>query len=271
MLTEKTFTRDGISINYVEGPPSGVPLVLLHGVTTRWQTFLPILPALTARYTVFALDLRGHGKSSRSIDGYAVSNDVADIVAFINSRVGAPAALLGWSLGANISLLVGATAPELVRAIILEDPPLSALTDDDPNEATFFERFRAYRSILLMDGPESDKLKALASVQPVNNDLAVRKSYSQLRHTDPEILTCILEHRKWEGNRLDTLLPNVKCPVLLVQADAALGAALDDSTAQIALSLLSDCVHVYLPNVGHNVHVANPTAFVQMVFDFLET
>jgi len=33
MLTEKTFDTDTVTINYAEGPPGGMPLTMLHGIT----------------------------------------------------------------------------------------------------------------------------------------------------------------------------------------------------------------------------------------------
>lgn len=42
---------------------SGEPLVLLHGVGSRWQVYEPVLPALAAEHDVLAVDLPGFGAS----------------------------------------------------------------------------------------------------------------------------------------------------------------------------------------------------------------
>jgi hypothetical protein len=57
----------------------------------------------------------------------------------------------------------------------------------------------------------------------------------------------------------------------LVQGNPTLGAALDDRTAAVAGSLLADCVHVYWQDIGHDIHGERPTAFLQLVSDFLES
>ena len=134
MLTEKQIDTGTVTINYVEGPPSGAPLVLLHGVTMWWQTFLPVLPNFLIRHHTYALDLRGHGGSGHTPGAYFVSNDVADVAAFLRDCVQEPAVLLGWSLGGVVATLVAANAPDFVRAIVLEDPPLATLTDDDSSQ-----------------------------------------------------------------------------------------------------------------------------------------
>lgn len=41
----------------------GEPLVLLHGVGSRWQVFDPVMHALTVRHDVWAVDLPGFGSS----------------------------------------------------------------------------------------------------------------------------------------------------------------------------------------------------------------
>lgn len=41
----------------------GEPLVLLHGVGSRWQVWDPVMDALTARHDVWALDLPGFGST----------------------------------------------------------------------------------------------------------------------------------------------------------------------------------------------------------------
>jgi pimeloyl-ACP methyl ester carboxylesterase len=53
MLKEQIFNADVLPINFVEGPPSGPPLVLLHGGGDRWQYLLPIIPSLVMRMTNF--------------------------------------------------------------------------------------------------------------------------------------------------------------------------------------------------------------------------
>ena len=84
MLKERTFDANGVAINYAEGPPSGPPLVLLHGGGDRWQHFLPILPSLVMRWQVYALDLRGHGKSGRVPGQYRPEHRVPSSARYVD-------------------------------------------------------------------------------------------------------------------------------------------------------------------------------------------
>jgi pimeloyl-ACP methyl ester carboxylesterase len=59
LLKELSYQTGVVAINYAEGPPNGPPLVLLHGLTGRWQAFLSVIPALSVRWHDYALDFRG--------------------------------------------------------------------------------------------------------------------------------------------------------------------------------------------------------------------
>ena len=57
-----------VTLQYVErGETAGTPVIFLHGVTDSWRSFEPVLPHLPGSIRAFALSLRGHGDSSRTI------------------------------------------------------------------------------------------------------------------------------------------------------------------------------------------------------------
>jgi pimeloyl-ACP methyl ester carboxylesterase len=121
MLTEKTFTADGFSMNYAEGPQNGAPLVFLHGATGWWHDFDALQP-LILNWHVYACDMRGHGKSSCTPGKYRAVDFSDDIVALIQKQIQEPVVLIGHSNGGVPALLTAAKIPELTRAIILLEP-----------------------------------------------------------------------------------------------------------------------------------------------------
>src|ERR1051326_2168725 len=123
MLQEHSFNAGPVNINYVCSSESGPPLVLLHGITNRWEVFLNMMPFLTQRWRVFALDLRGHGRSSRVPGGYVGEQIAGDVVRFLEHKVGEPVVLYGHSLGGLVTTYIASNRPELVRAIGLADSP----------------------------------------------------------------------------------------------------------------------------------------------------
>jgi pimeloyl-ACP methyl ester carboxylesterase len=98
MLFEKEYRVGEATLNYAEGPEAGPPMVLTHGLTDRWQYYLPILPFLAMRWHVYALDFRGHGRSSRT-PPYRYIDHIEDTIAFIEGCVREPVVVFGSSMG----------------------------------------------------------------------------------------------------------------------------------------------------------------------------
>ena len=59
---------NGTRIAYLERAGGELPLVLLHGITDNARTYEPLLTGISPRCHVFALDLRGHGESTKRAD-----------------------------------------------------------------------------------------------------------------------------------------------------------------------------------------------------------
>src|SRR5947209_2019741 len=112
---------------------------MLHGVGRRGVDFLPLVPALATRWHLHLIDHRGHGRSGRAPGRYRVVDHMEDALAIL-TWLDRPAVLLGHSLGALVAAGVAAARPELVKAVILEDPPSDgflARLRDTPYHATF--------------------------------------------------------------------------------------------------------------------------------------
>lgn len=125
LMSERSITVDGRKLNVAVGPDNGPPLVLLHGQASRWQDIRRVLPTLLERHRVIAIDVPGHGASERlQRDEYTcgtVSGILADAIAQLTDE---PVLLSGHSSGGVLALAIAATQPELVRGLLLEDPPL---------------------------------------------------------------------------------------------------------------------------------------------------
>ncbi len=123
-FVEKQVELDNITMNYAEGPKNGPPLVLVPAQMGIWQSYHKVLPALAERFWVFAIDVRGHGRSSWTPGNYTwdtVSQDVAEFIAKVIKR---PAIISGNSSGGIIALWCAARASQWVSAVILEDAPV---------------------------------------------------------------------------------------------------------------------------------------------------
>jgi pimeloyl-ACP methyl ester carboxylesterase len=123
-IEEKYFHTGEVIMNYVAGPANGIPLVFIPGQTVTWEEYTLILPLLAGKFQVFAVTVRGHGKSSWTPGKYTFNQLGKDMTEFLKGVVGKPAIVAGNSSGGVLSVWLAANSPELVRAIVLEDPPL---------------------------------------------------------------------------------------------------------------------------------------------------
>ncbi len=125
---EQLFDTGEVLINYATaGKPSSPALLLIPGQTESWWGFEAVMDILKADFEIFAVDLRGQGRSGRTPGRYTLDNMGNDLVRVIQSVVGRPAIVSGLSSGGVLSAWLSAYAPKgLVRAAHYEDPPLFA-------------------------------------------------------------------------------------------------------------------------------------------------
>ncbi|MEH6587851.1 MAG: alpha/beta hydrolase [Halioglobus sp.] len=133
---------DGLQIaGLAWGDPENPPILALHGWLDNANSFAMLAPQLKNHHVV-ALDLTGHGQSSRrSADAtYQVYDDLPQILAVVEQLGWERFDLIGHSRGAIIAALFAATFPEKVRQLVLLDgvapPPLE--------EGEFVTQMRRY-------------------------------------------------------------------------------------------------------------------------------
>jgi pimeloyl-ACP methyl ester carboxylesterase len=121
---ELRFTTGDVTMNYVVGPASGLPLLLIPGQMESWQGYKCVLPELSKRFQIFVPDLRGHGKSTWTPGHYSYNICGNDLKEFLRGVVHRPAIVSGLSSGGVLAIWLAANAPERVLAVIGEDPPI---------------------------------------------------------------------------------------------------------------------------------------------------
>lgn len=123
-FAEQRFNTGEINLNYVVGPDHGPALVLVPAQMASWESYSKVLIPLARSFQVFAVDVRGHGRSDWTTGDYSWASVGRDMTAFLNGVVKRPALVSGNSSGGLIALWLVANLPECVTAIILEDAPV---------------------------------------------------------------------------------------------------------------------------------------------------
>ena len=124
-IVEKQVQVGSVTFNYAEGPDNGPALVLLHAQLLDWYTYSAVLPELSKGFHVYAIDYPGHGKTIVP-EGYVMSaeNIGNDLGRFIDEVIGTEVYVTGNSSGGLLATYLAANRGDVVKAIVLEDPPL---------------------------------------------------------------------------------------------------------------------------------------------------
>ena len=283
MFREEIVDIDDLGLNVAWGPEAGPPLLLLHGVMRRWTDFLPLIPSLMTRWKVIGMDFRGHGESGLVPGCYQVTDYVNDVVSVVRSCLNGPVVVYGHSLGAMAALAAAAQVPELVRAIVLEDPPFHTM-GKRIGDSVFLSQFAGIQAIL-GQGLELDGLvQALGDVElrepgaavskrlgDVRDASAIRYLASCLLRLDPDVLTPIVAGTWLDGYELTELLGQVQQPTLVMQGDTAAGGMLIDGDVALLRERLPRASIVRFAGVGHLIHGQDTAAAARVVTGFLES
>lgn len=257
----------GVRINYARAG-TGRPVVLLHGGSLRWQSLEPLMQALATRHQVYALDLRGHGRSQHVPSHYRLADYATDVTSFLEGRTG-PAAVFGHSLGAQVAIMAASRRPDLFRALAIGDVELSRSRAREAI-ASIRPRLRGFRELAGSRGSAQEIAAALRTMWIEDFEGSTGRAADvlgtdspwfaamaeSLADLDPTMLDAVIEFEAmYEGYEAQLLLPSIACPVLLIQADPARGGSLHDDEVATGKALLREVRNVRIEGAGHSAYV----------------
>jgi pimeloyl-ACP methyl ester carboxylesterase len=132
----------------------GPPLVLVHGTTSDYTSFRFVAPLLAQRFTLYAIDRRGRGKSGDAAD-YSFGRELDDLACVVESLDG-PADVFGHSFGATVALAAAPRLQGLRRLVLYEGSPgirvvpnadverIAALLDAGDDEEALAAAYRSF-------------------------------------------------------------------------------------------------------------------------------
>ena len=283
-----------VQMNYVTaGDSSSTPMLLIPGQTESWWGYQAVIPRLADHFQVFAVDLRGQGRSSRTPGRYTLDNMGNDLVRFLDLVVARPAIVSGLSSGGVLTAWLTAYAkPGQVIAAHYEDPPLFA-SETRPAIAPgirqgigpIFDLWNTFLGDQWSIGAWDALREGAATHLPEHmRFIPVPEQPPQnLMEYDPEWGRAF-----WSGTVAascdhDRMLRSVKvADVLLTHhqrvVDPATGfllGAMSDQQAQRVQDLLTGAgVRVdyrSFPDVGHAMHAERPELYVETLLDWVKS
>jgi pimeloyl-ACP methyl ester carboxylesterase len=294
-FAEQTVDTGEAAINYaVAGTPDQPALLLIPGQTESWWGYEQAMGLLQEHFQVFAIDLRGQGRSSRTPGRYTVDNFGNDMVRFIALAIARPVIVSGLSSGGVVTAWLSAYAmPGTIRGAHYEDPPLfSSEVNTSCGHSIrqtigpIFNLLNKYLGDQWSVGDWAGMVAALKTELPDWLSQAMAPMFGassevsqNLKEYDPEWGRAF-----WEGSVFRTcdharMLASVKCPVLYTHhfryvddtGGHLLGAA-SDLQARRVCELVSQAGQSIdyrsFPQTPHSMHGADPKLFTQLLVEF---
>jgi pimeloyl-ACP methyl ester carboxylesterase len=297
---KKATLTDGSVINYGEGPSNGPALLLIHGQNAAWEDYASVLPELSKKFHVFAVDCYGHGKSSHDPALYSCEANGKALIWFMENVIGEKCFVSGHSSGGILTAWLAANAPEQVKGIVLEDPPLFEVTPQEMQEGkacfAWKDTFETIHSFLnqkseadyavyyakhsymtsLFGGGVRDKfaqsVENFRKAHPGQTTRICWFPYAELRMDYADEYDLKFGEVFYDGSWMkdvdqESMLKNIKCPTIYLKAatnygkDGVLYAANSDEDAKKVQKCISNCETITIKS-GHDIHYEHPDVFI---------
>jgi non-heme chloroperoxidase len=258
---KRVILSTGVELQYLEqGRKNGEPVIFIHGFTDSHHSFDRNLPIFPRKFHVFALDLRGHGDSSKPACCYSQADFAADVVAFMDALGIARASLVGHSMGSFVAHRVAVDFPDrLDRLVLIGSAPTVAgnagalelktivdtLTDPiDPEFVLAFQASTFFRAIpeAFLETAVQESLKVPAAIWQQALDGLIADDHS-------------------------AELAGVTAPTLILYGDQDVFFSAAEQAQLDALIPISELTTY--EQVGHGTHVEVPIRAVHDIARFL--
>jgi pimeloyl-ACP methyl ester carboxylesterase len=288
-----------IRMNYAAaGNPALPPLVLIPGQSSSWWAYEQAMPLLAAEFQVFAVDLRGQGRSTWTPGRYTVDNFGNDMVRFLDLVVGRPAIVSGHSSGGVVAAWLSAFAkPGQIRAAVWEDAPLFASEVSPacgPSIRQAIGPVFALWNKWLGDQWSIGDLNGMQHAIPRELPATLLASFPKmatapgdstvdpmqtLREYDPEWGRAFVSGSATASCDHENLLAHVKVPVLFTHhyheehpSTGGFTGAITDGQVRRAETLVraagQEFTYLPFPDMPHSMHEADPQLYAKTVTDW---
>lgn len=266
-MTEWTqLERDGTRLAVAGLGGSGPPVLLLHGLAGHAEEWQETANWLTETHAVFGLDLRGHGRSERRPDDVSMQAHAADAIAAMK-HIGEPVILAGQSLGGLISIVVAATRPDLVRAlVVIEASPAGLEVEDTEALASDVEKelrswplpFRTRdEAVAYFGGPSVSAAAWADGLEERDDGLWPR--------FDIDVMVRMV--REAVGDSHWSAWDEIRCPVLIIRGETG---SLSRSEAKEMVRRSASSRLIEVSGAGHDVHLDRPKEWREALSTFLD-
>jgi len=257
----------------------GPALLLLHGLGCDHTTWLPVVAALSRRYTVIAPDLLGHGKSAKpradySVGGYA--NGMRDLLTVLGID---KVTVVGHSFGGGVAMQFAYQFPERTERMVLVAPGGLGPEVSAAIRAITLPGFHQLMAMVTLPGVRhltTTTLRALAgSGLPQARDLdevaAIVDSFKDphARKAIRHVVSAVVDWRGQIVTMVDRAYLTQAMPMCVIWGTE--DSVIPVRHAGIASELAPGATVEVIANAGHFPHKDHPQRFVKLLDEFCRT
>lgn len=290
---------DSVLINFVEGPNNGQALLLIHDNSSSWQDYKEALCLLAKNFHVWAIDLPGHGKSTKDESLYNIETIGRIVECFIRDVIRTQAVISGHSVGGLVAAWVAANVKDRVKGVILEDPQLfSGEPGRIEHTNVYLDSFKTCHDFLnqediatydlyylenctwiqyfgILGGKlieRAEKIKSKDSGAPIEMGIIpdnLMHIFLYLHDYDPLFGESIYQLKWMEGFEHEKVLAEIECKCYIIQTNWSikgdiLMSSMNGEDAMRAESIVKDCKLIEVES-GHDFHYEKASEFVKLI------
>ncbi len=257
--------RQGVNLQYYRTGGEKPPVIMLHGLTDNALCWNRIPVLLEVEFDVVLLDARGHGLSGLDACGASLDVQADDVLALIDQLELLQPVLIGHSMGAVVAALIAARMPKAVRGVVLIDPPWRDEAEiKDNGKERYPESVRAG----FRENKNSD-LAALMARGRADNPCWDESEFMQWAKSKQQFTIDALDTIKVRDFPWFEVMPQLKCPGLLLTGDPKLGAVITPALARKIGRIWKKGKVVFIPGAGHSIHRDQFGAVMVAIDDFM--
>lgn len=251
-------TVNGIKINY-EQKGEGDLIVLLHGWGSNIKLFANLIELLSKKYTVVAMDMPGFGESEEPPSAWCVDDYVNFVIDFLKDYNTEKVMLLGHSFGGRVIIKLNSRKNlpfEITKIILVDSAGILPPKNNKKSFRTYYYKIgKAFLSMGIVQKIAPDALenfrKKMGSADYAAASPLMRQVLVKVVNED-----------------LEPLLPDIKCPTLLVWGVNDTATPLSDGEKME--KLIPDAGLVKLENAGHYSFLEQQYTFNRVMSSFMK-
>lgn len=263
----------GVELHYIE-QGQGEPLILLHGGQGDYRSWEPQIKAFSQQYRVISYSRRYHYPNDNPLtaNNHSAYVEADDLAAFIRKLKLGRVHLVGTSIGAFTALVLAVKHPEMVRSLVLAEPPVHRWMRDTPDGAPVYREF-----MTTIWKPAAEAFKAgddKGAMRIFVNGFSEPHRFDSL---PPKGLAAVMQNsRFFKATTLSSdPFPNLskdkvkrlRIPTLIVTGENTI--KIHKLVNEELARLLPKAERATIPKAGHGSARENPQAFNEAVLKFL--